>query len=114
MAFLRLFAVAAFAVVLTFAATGATRAGASSSSAEDIISLATPPFVQVGKRYAFTWSGGGPAQTYTIKSLRSDGWAIVEVADENMNLAYVVPGELPTRWLNIGRAISIQEMRAIQ
>lgn len=76
-----------------------------------VISLATPEFVQVGKRYAFTWAGGGPAQTYVVKSKRADGWVLVEVADENTNPAHLVPGELPTRWLNAGTAISIQEMR---
>ncbi|HVL70035.1 MAG TPA: hypothetical protein VM364_22440 [Vicinamibacterales bacterium] len=76
-----------------------------------VISLATPEFVQVGKRYAFTWAGGGPAQTYTVKSKRSDGWVLVEVADENTNPAFFVPGELPVRWLNAATAISIQEMR---
>lgn len=79
-----------------------------------VISLRTPEFVQVGKRYAFTWAGGGPAQTYTVKSKREDGWIVVEVADENTNPAYFVPGDWPTRWLNIGTAISIQEMRQHQ
>lgn len=75
------------------------------------ISLATPPFVVAGKRYAFTWAGGGPAQTYTVKQARQDGWILVEVADEITNTEYLVPGERPTRWLNVGAAISIQEMR---
>jgi hypothetical protein len=75
------------------------------------VSLATPPFVLVGKRYAFTWAGGGPAQTYTVKQLRPDGWILVEVADEITNTDLLVPGERPTRWLNIGMALSIQEMR---
>lgn len=79
-----------------------------------VISLRTPDFVQTGKRYAFTWAGGGPAQTYTVKSRREDGWILVEVADENTNPAYFVPGDMPTRWLNIGTAISIQEMRPHQ
>ncbi len=83
-------------------------------SADSVVALQTPPFVQVGKRYAFTWAGGGPAQTYTVKSKRGDGWIIVEVADENTNPAYFVPGDWPTRWLNIGTAISIQEMRPHQ
>lgn len=76
-----------------------------------VISLATPEFIQVGKRYAFTWAGGGPAQTYVVKSKREDGWVLVDVADENTNPVHFVPGELPTRWLNAGTAISIQEMR---
>ena len=81
------------------------------ASAQDYVSLETPAFVQVGKRYAFTWAGGGPAQTYTVKQKRPDGWVLVEVADENTNPVYLVPGELPTRWLNAAMAISIQEMR---
>ena len=79
-----------------------------------VISLATPQFVSAGKRYAFTWAGGGPAQTYTVKAVRPDGWVLVEVADENTNPIHFVPGELPTRWLNAGTAISIQEMRPHQ
>jgi hypothetical protein len=79
-----------------------------------VISLRTPDFVRVGQRYAFTWAGGGPAQTYTVKSKREDGWILVEVADENTNPAYFVPGDWPTRWLNVGTAISIQEMRQHQ
>ena len=79
-----------------------------------VISLRTPEFVGVGKRYAFTWAGGGPAQTYTVKSKREDGWVLVEVADENTNPVYFVPGDLPTRWLNVATAISIQEMRPHQ
>lgn len=114
MALLRLFGVAAFAAVVALFASDGTRARAKTSEPDSIVSLSTPPFVTAGKRYAFTWAGGGPAQTYTIKSLRPDGWALVEVADENVNIAYIVQGELPTRWLNIGRAISIQEMRQIQ
>jgi len=73
----------------------------------------TPSFVQAGKRYAFTWSGGGPAQTYTVKSVRRDGWVLVDVAEETVNPALLVPGEYPTRWLNVALAISIQEMRPV-
>jgi hypothetical protein len=73
----------------------------------------TPSFVQAGKRYAFTWSGGGPAQTYTVKSVRNDGWVLVDVAEETVNPALLVPGEYPTRWLNVALAISIQEMRPV-
>lgn len=73
----------------------------------------TPSFVQAGKRYAFTWSGGGPAQTYTIKATRTDGWVLVDVAEEIVNPSYLVPGEFPTRWLNVALAISIQEMRPV-
>jgi len=79
-----------------------------------VVSLRTPEFVQPGKRYAFTWAGGGPAQTYVVKTKREDGWVLVEVADENTNPIYFVPGDLPTRWLNVGTAISIQEMRPHQ
>jgi hypothetical protein len=96
--------------------------GRPSASAQDVvrlasgssISLRTPEFVQAGRRYAFTWAGGGPAQTYTVKAKREDGWVLVEVADENTNPIYFVPGELPTRWLNVSTAISIQEMRPHQ
>lgn len=77
------------------------------------IALATPPFLAVGKRYAFTWSGGGPAQTYTVKALRPDGWIQVEVADETIRTDQYIPGDFPVRWLNVGMAISIQEMRAL-
>jgi hypothetical protein len=76
-------------------------------------SAETPSFVQAGKRYAFTWSGGGPAQTYTIKRVRTDGWVLVDVAEENVNPAFLVTGEFPTRWLNVALAISIQEMRPV-
>jgi hypothetical protein len=80
-------------------------------SSGSVVGLRTPEFIQVGKRYALTWAGGGPAQTYTVKEKRPDGWILVEVADENTNPIYFVPGELPTRWLNAATAISIQEMR---
>jgi hypothetical protein len=90
--------------VLLLAATFLT--GRPSASAQDlvrvgsgsVISLQTPQFVQVGKRYAFTWAGGGPAQTYMVKSKREDGWVLVEVADENTNPIF----------------LSIQEMRPHQ
>jgi hypothetical protein len=77
------------------------------------IALATPPFVQKGKRYAFTWPGGGPSQTFTIKDVRPDGWVLVEVAEENVDPGYVPLGTIPTRWLNVGIATSIQEMRPL-
>lgn len=103
------------AVVLMLAGVGLsshTRASETMSLASgSVISLGTPGFVVAGKRYAFTWAGGGPAQTYTVKTMRPDGWVLVEVADENTNLIYTVPGDFPTRWLNVGMAISIQEMR---
>jgi len=78
-----------------------------------VIHLATPPFLQVGKRYAFTWPGGGPPQTFTIKSIREDGWVLVDVADENTRLDLYIPGEFPTRWLHVALAVSIQEMRPL-
>ena len=77
------------------------------------IALATPPFIQKGKRYAFTWPGGGPPQTFAVKELRADGWILVEVAEENIDPAYVPLGSVPSRWLNVGIATSIQEMRPL-
>ena len=107
--FLLLFALAGAFLVASF--TLHTRTDA---AAQEVVRLQTPDFVQIGKRYAFTWAGGGPAQTYTVKSMRQDGWILVEVADENTNPVYFVPGELPTRWLNVAMAISVQEMRPHQ
>jgi hypothetical protein len=77
------------------------------------IHLATPPFLRIGKRYAFTWPGGGPPQTFTIKMMRNDGWILVEVADETIKPELYIPGEFPTRWLHVGLAVSIQEMRPL-
>jgi hypothetical protein len=77
------------------------------------VAVSTPPFVQVGKRYAFTWPGGGPPQTHTIKSVRPDGWVEVQVAEENVDPAFLVPGQTPTRWLHAGLASSVQEMRPL-
>jgi hypothetical protein len=77
------------------------------------VHLATPIFLRVGKRYAFTWPGGGPPQTLTVKSLRDDGWILVEVADETIRPELYIPGEFPTRWLHVGLAVSIQEMRPL-
>jgi hypothetical protein len=77
------------------------------------VHLATPPMLQVGKRYAFTWAGGGPPQTYTIKSMRKDGWVEVQVAEENVDPAFLVPGQTPSRWLHVGIAVSVQEMRPL-
>jgi hypothetical protein len=77
------------------------------------VNLATPAFLQQGKRYAFTWAGGGPAQTYAVKAVRPDGWVLVEVADEVTRPDLYIPGEFPTRWLNVGVAVSIQEMRPL-
>lgn len=77
------------------------------------VHLATPPFLKVGTRYAFTWPGGGPPQTFIVKSMRDDGWILVEVADETIKPELYIPGEFPTRWLHVGLAVSIQEMRAL-
>jgi hypothetical protein len=83
------------------------------SASPSFQSAETPSFVQAGKRYAFTWSGGGPAQTYSVKSVRRDGWVLVDVAEETVNPVLLTPGEYPTRWLNVALAISIQEMRPV-
>jgi hypothetical protein len=115
--FARLGFIAALLVVIALAA----RAPAARAREGDIVQLAsgsavhlaTPPFLQVGKRYAFTWPGGGPPQTYAIKALRTDGWILVEVADETTHPELYIPGEFPTRWLHVGLAVSIQEMRPI-
>lgn len=77
------------------------------------VHLATPTFLQVGKRYAFTWPAGGPPQTVIVKALRQDGWILVEVADETIKPELYIPGEFPTRWLHVGLALSIQEMRPL-
>lgn len=116
--------VAAFAVLASIAAVAAVavwRSPAVHASSTDVVSLergsavhlATPLFLVVGKRYAFTWSGGGPAQTFLVKARRDDGWILVEVADETIKPENYIPGEFPTRWLHVGLAISIQEMRAL-
>lgn len=77
------------------------------------VHLATPRFLALGKRYAFTWPGGGPPQTFVIKAKRDDGWVLVEVADENIKPELYLPGEFPTRWLHAALAVSIQEMRPL-
>jgi hypothetical protein len=77
------------------------------------VHLATPAFLTIGKRYAFTWPGGGPPQTFVIKAKRADGWVLVEVADENTRPELYIPGEFPTRWLHAALAVSIQEMRPL-
>lgn len=106
------------AAVLAFALSRS--AAASTGAAETVslapgtaVALATPPFIQAGKRYAFTWPGGGPPQTYTVKAIRPDGWIQVDVAEENVDPSFLVPGQTPTRWLHVGVAISIQEMRPL-
>jgi hypothetical protein len=109
------------AVALAAAAGAAFRAPAARASSSEVVSLAsgsavhlaTPTFLTVGKRYAFTWPGGGPPQTFVIKAKRTDGWILVEVADENTRPELYIPGEFPTRWLHAGLAVSIQEMRAL-
>lgn len=103
------------------AAAAGLRAPAVHATPVDIVSLtegtavhlATPRFLQTGKRYAFTWPGGGPPQTFTVKSIRPDGWILVDVADENTRLELFLPGEFPSRWLHVGMAVSIQEMRPL-
>lgn len=77
------------------------------------VNLATPSFLIKGKRYAFTWAGGGPAQTYSVKEIAPDGWILVEVADEITRPDLYIPGEFPLRWLHVGLAVSIQEMRPL-
>ena len=78
-----------------------------------VVSLATPPFIEAKKRYTFTWPGGGPPQTFIVKDVRPDGWILVDVAEENVDPAYVPLGSMPTRWLNAALATSIQEMRPL-
>ena len=77
------------------------------------VNLATPSFLVKGRRYAFTWAGGGPPQTYSVKDIRSDGWILVEVADEITRPDLYIPGEFPLRWLHVGLAVSVQEMRPL-
>jgi hypothetical protein len=77
------------------------------------VALATPDFIIRGQRYAFTWPGGGPPQTFTVKDLRPDGWILVEVAEENVDPNFVPFGALPVRWLHVGIATSIQHMRPL-
>jgi hypothetical protein len=84
-----------------------------SLAAGTAVNLATPPFLVKGKRYAFTWAGGGPPQTYAIKEIAPNGWILVEVADEVTRPDLYIPGEFPLRWLHVGLAVSIQEMRPL-
>lgn len=117
----RVLALAFVVTAATVALTVALRAPVARASSLDVVSLAsgsavhlaTPPFLAVGKRYAFTWPGGGPPQTFVVKSKRDDGWILVEVADDNTRPELYLPGEFPTRWLHVGLAVSIQEMRAL-
>lgn len=101
------------ALVARPAHTHAVRQDTVTLAAGSTVSLATPPFLQVGKRYAFTWPGGGPPQTFPVKQIRPDGWILVEVAEENVDPAYVPLGSVPTRWLHVALATSIQEMRPL-
>ena len=118
--FRRLFVIA-LAAPLAVAVFAAWPAPAARASSVDVVSLvpgsvihlATPRFLTVGKRYAFTWPGGGPPQTFVIKAIRDEGWVMVEVADENTKPENYIPGEFPTRWLHVALAISIQEMRPL-
>ena len=115
MAYLRPFVAFTFVMALVAAVfTSSTQTSTQDTvriASGSTVSIATPPFVVAGKRFAFTWPGGGPPQTYTVKQIRPDGWILVEVADEIVNTDLLVPGERPVRWLNIGMAISVQEMR---
>ena len=108
-------ALAAAAAVVALRAPAAHASGFEVVSLADgsAVHLATPAFLTVGKRYAFTWPGGGPPQTFIIKSKRADGWVLVEVADENTRPELYIPGEFPTRWLHAALAVSIQEMRPL-
>jgi len=115
----RLAAISSVAVLMLFALAMLSRPARASMqetvrlASGSTISLSTPEFIRKGKRYAFTWPGGGPPQTFTVKDIRPDGWILVEVAEENVDLNIVPLGTLPVRWLNAAIATSIQEMRPI-
>ncbi len=117
----RILIVAAAAGVLLMLSLGPALLPSARASAQETVRLAdgttialkTPPFLVKGKRYAFSWPGGGPTQTFTVKDIRPDGWIQVEVAEENVDLSLVPVGTLPVRWLNAALATSIQEMRPI-
>lgn len=116
-----LIAVALAALLGAAAALAVTRPAPVHAAAVDVVSLAdgtavhlaTPPFIVVGKRYAISWPGGGPAQTFLVKQIRRDGWILVEVAEETIKPELYIPGEFPTRWLHVALATSIQEMRPL-
>ena len=116
-----LIAVALAALTGVLATFVLTRPARIQAAALDVVSLAhgtavhlaTPSFIAVGKRYAISWPGGGPAQTFLVKQIRSDGWILVEVAEETIKPELYIPGEFPTRWLHVALATSIQEMRAL-
>jgi hypothetical protein len=111
----------ATALLAAMIVTAVVLVGAGGGSAQETVrladgtsvALATPNFIQAGKRYAFTWPGGGPAQTYVVKQVRPDGWVLVDVAEENVDPSFLVPGQTPTRWLHAGLAVSVQEMRPL-
>ena len=112
----RLLGVAALAVIVLAGRESAVRAGAPDIvrlEAGSAVQIATAPFLEAGKRYAFTWPGGGPPQTCIVKKIRDDGWILVDVADETTRPELYTPGEFPTRWLHVGLAVSIQEMRPL-
>ena len=122
MAFFRFAAAAAAltAVVWLVGVINLSQYSASASAQETVrlasgatVALTTPAFLQEGRRYAFTWPGGGPPQTFTVKTIRPDGWILVEVAEENLDLSVLPVGVLPVRWLNAAIATSIQEMRPL-
>ena len=112
-------ALAALLTILALTTTSSSR-GTHAAAQESVrlvpggtVALATPIFLAPGKRYAFTWPGGGPPQTHTLKRVHENGWVEVEVSDENVDPTLLVPGQLPTRWLNAALALSIQEMRPL-
>ena len=117
----RVAALAILGSVAVWSALGWSRTPALRASGMDVVSLATgsavhlatQAFLTVGKRYAFTWPGGGPPQTFVVKAKRDDGWILVDVADENIKPENYIAGEFPTRWLHAALAVSIQEMRAL-
>ena len=118
----RLHAIGAFvvatAITLAIGMSLQTRATAGAQESVRLVegttvAISTPAFIQVGKRYAITWAGGGPPQTYTIKTVRKDGWVEVLVAEDNVDPAFLIPGQTPSRWLHVGIANSVQEMRPL-
>lgn len=116
----RLAIAAGFSLAVLIAATSLVSSPARASAQETVrlasdstVALATPPFILKGKRYAFSWPGGGPPQTFTVKEVRKDGWILVEVAEENLDPSFIPYGTVPLRWLNVGIATSVQEMRPL-
>jgi hypothetical protein len=117
----RAYSFAVLLAVCSFLAFAGWRSPSVRAAAPDVVTiapgaavhLATPTFLVAGKRYAFTWPGGGPPQTFLVKTIRDDGWILVEVADETIKPELFIPGEFPTRWLHVALALSIQEMRPL-